>query len=148
MNILPSIIRRGNHFIKVPGEYWNGSPVGWVLIDGPWFNHLSWLGRGCHTVKLPQAFNWSECSIYGDIELTMPMQEGIEWEQIRWHPGTSIHPNTLNDQWLAYKWTQVLAKRKRRGWRISPDGRLPAYLNHIQPVDDPWQSEQMYQMGY
>jgi hypothetical protein len=141
------MIRRGNHFIKLPGEYWNGEPVGWVLIDGPWFDRLTRLGKGYHTVRLPQAFSWSECAIYNPSPI-IAMPEEIEWEQISWHPGTSIHPNTLNNQWLAYRWTWVLAKRKRQGWRISPDGQLPAYLNHIQPIDDPWQGEQMYQMGY
>lgn len=148
MNVFPSIVRRGNHFVRLPGDYWNGKPVGWILIDGPWFDYLTKLGNGYHTVMLPKVRDWAECAICTDSLPVMLPREEIEWEQIRWHPGTSIHPDALNDRWLAWRWREVLAKRKRWGWRLSPDGQLPAYLNHVQFVDDPWQSEQMYQAGY
>jgi hypothetical protein len=137
-----SFIRRGNHFIcmfnHASGDEWN-----WVLIDGPWYDYLTGLsGHGKRwrvDLIVPKMPNLSVRSIgspprFFDVET-------ITWEAIRWHPGSLVSRARAEElmikkghTWLraltiARKWEDLLRRRTRTGWRLLPDGKLPAYLN-------------------
>ena len=111
------MIRRGNHFIQVDG-------LGWVLIDGPWYDYLSRLG--CAYVRLPCL---EEDPVPADVELLFPAMttySEVVWERVMWHPGTLLSRGAWR------KVQQYLGRRTKHGWRVVPDGPLPAYVSRVE----------------
>lgn len=131
-----SIVRRGNHFIYLDG-------AGWVLIDGPWFDRLEKSRVEFHLISV-LAFEPISFTATGSPETGPPPPN--EWERTAWHPGgMSLHPDL---GCLAWRWNQVLAERRKAGYRIWPDGKLPCYFNRLEFVDDPWWHDQLVELGY
>lgn len=125
-----SMVRRGNHFLLM-------DRIGWVLIDGPWFDWLSTgPNSGYRYVKIP--YMEPPTYIYMEADDNIPIYaefEGLEWERVRWHPGAFLPLTGLG--WWARRWQQ---ERTQWGWRTYPDGKLPAYLNKMGWIDDEWWS--------
>ena len=126
-----SIVRNGNHFICLEGE--------WCLIDGPWFDYLEWLSRGG---SIPVRLHYHE---HGEVqlptesmELVMSTMKEVEWEPRMWYPAfvnpwrfaalPGLHP-------LRDRWNEWMARRRRRGYVLLPDGKLPPFLNRSMPEE-------------
>lgn len=137
----PSIIRRGNHFIRMGGEIIKD---GWVLIDGPWFSLLEKIrGSSWVPVRLDKPILdivWEDT-----YKLNIRPLEFIEWEPMMWHPGILLHPKMVGR--VDFRWNRVLTFRKRVGYFMRPDARLPAFLNYPEWIEDEWYVDAMMQMG-
>lgn len=101
----PHLIRRGNHFLKL-------GDLGWVLIDGPWFECLS---------------------AWEDPRIIMPRWHGgvVEWGVVYYNPGnfvtrTHFKSMPIHLLWKYEKWSK---SRDRIGYRVLPGGLLPCFLN-------------------
>ena len=138
----PSIIRRGNHFVWIDGK--------WALIDGPWFKRLEAL-RGDSWIPVRIYYPTPSEPIALDCFLNGPptqyRSEEVEWEPMMWHPGILVHPKMV---WRAGydKWNEVLTKRKRVGYVMLPDGKLPALFSRLEfPKDAEWADMLMREGG-
>lgn len=140
----PSIVRRGNHFIRMGGEIIKD---GWVLIDGPWFSLLEAVrGESWMPVRLDKAavdLHSFMCE-FTDMPIWRPL-EFIEWEPMMWHPGILLHPKMVGR--MDFGWNKVLTLRKRVGYFMRPDARLPAFLNYPEWIEDEWYVDAMMGMG-
>jgi hypothetical protein len=126
-----SIIRNGNHFIRLDYQGPLTCGMGWVLIDGPWYEIFKNYKYDHFRVLKYQSFDRRD-RLPRRIEY-----EELIWEKVWWHPGTIVHPRNL--PWhLQRKWSEVLNGRKRQGWRLLPDGRLPAFFNRPDWIEDEW----------
>lgn len=64
--------------------------------------------------------------------------EEVEWEPMMWHPGILVHPKMVRIV-RRDKWNEVLTKRKRVGYVMLPDGKLPALFSRQEfPKDECW----------
>ena len=129
---MTSIVRRGNHFIRLENE--------WCLIDGPWFDYLERLSNGSSVPVRLAYFGESPCifvdrmtadEMYEHIS-TSNIQE-VEWLPKQWHPGV-IDPwkgkawATARELYLHDRWHEWLVRRTRTGYTLLPDGKLPEFL--------------------
>lgn len=151
-----SIVRRGNHFIHLDG-------CGWVLIDGPWYKQLEgYIDRPymiMHSLKPVSIAMIDPSEPYPD---TIETKE-VTWERVKWHSGFGLHFYcTYNSIVVEYKghligfkgvrieerWQKCLSHRLRLGWRMLPDGKLPAYLCQMELEEDMMHSNYLMERGY
>lgn len=136
-----SIIRRGNHFIRLDG-------CGWVLIDGPWYRQLE-EHRNPHvlmySLKPLSVAMIEESESYPDIVQTRE----VTWERLRWLPSHSgnVWKNFVG-VCLFDRWQRLLHNRLKFGWRMLPDGVLPAYLCQPELAEDWQHSNYLMEKGY
>lgn len=129
-----SIVRRGNHFLRME--------CGWVLIDGPWFRLLD--GFDYDTVYIPYIPPLEPLVLTGDYNLpesAMVELQELTWQRVRWHPGYSSHLK----RFIAYPY---LHSRTKYGFKVYPDGRLPCFFNHVEWIETQWEALDLYRYGY
>ena len=124
-----SIVRRGNHFIRLEGE--------WCLIDGPWFEYLRRLSNGSSMpVRLSYCDKWEPVWSIADEPPHMGDIKEVEWLPKRWYPA-HINPWRFGvlpgHHPLRDKWNEWMAGRIRKGYVLMPDGELPPFLNRPMP---------------
>jgi hypothetical protein len=129
MSTNKSIIRRGNHFIFC-------NDIGWVLIDGPWFDKLEKRAEkldGICSVLMARLVD-SKTGWFDGMELPDDVVHVhyMRWQRISWHPGhiTTVAEREKMDSWTQHILSLYEARRMRRGWIVQ--GRLPAFLNQIE----------------
>jgi len=140
-----SIVRRGNHFIHLDG-------CGWVLIDGPWYERLMGYKNKpyvlIYSLQPVLAATIEESEPYPDVVDTRE----VTWERVRWHPGWCVFENPplslIISDWMQYKWREFLGSRRKFGWRMLPDGVLPAYLCQPELAEDWHHSNYLMEHGY
>jgi hypothetical protein len=118
-----SIVRRGNHFIR-----WDKK---WILIDGPW---KDWLDRQGYVTVIAAFIPPIPCYPYTEPDPYVEYSQ-LEWQQVRWHPGTIALDIRKVSVELEEKWREWNSKRCRTGWMIK-GGALPCYPNRAAPYWD------------
>lgn len=123
-----SIVRRGNHFIRLEGE--------WCLIDGPWFNYLEGFYRYSSTPIFISVVD-PHPRYYKFEDFDFPSHTNIrcmEWEPRRWYPEYIYPPIIFKD-----RWNEWMNGRIKTGYVLLPDGKLPAFMGMEVPEDaDDW----------
>jgi len=131
-----SIVRRGNHFIRLEGE--------WCLIDGPWFEYLKRLSRGCFSpVRTevvdphPRWYNFRDFNLEFGVCIN---PHYLDWEQRRWYP-SHVNPfankrwASFRELWLHDRWQKWMGNRVKMGFVLLPFGRLPEFIDMEIPDD-------------
>jgi len=142
-----SVVRQGNHFIRLPHFHWKCS--GWILIDGPWWHYLNQSWRGRDLIELT---HWQPppCFAYNLEDLPKAIEyDEIIWQRIPYHPGTFISTVLMRDKGLfdlAEKWSRYQKMRTRFGYRLYPLGGLPAYLHHTEFIENEYDHDDI--VGY
>lgn len=137
------LIRDGNHFIGFTEGEWQGR---WLLIDGPWFDYLESLSRSYHghiwSVRMRYSPPISTDAYLGDGCSSVSCeiaQTIITWERMRWQPWSKFpkQHNPYIDEYLHQRWYEMASARKKIGWWLPwDDYKVPAYINHLEFVDD------------
>lgn len=119
-----SIIRNGNHFIYLES-------LGWVLIDGPWFERMN------PDLGIVVFSKWRPRPISLIFSTTVPVLvefEIIEWEQVNWD--FPLVNYTFGSR-LYCKYREMFIRfRYKTGWRVCPDGQLPILHNALEWNDE------------
>lgn len=156
-----SVVRRGNHFIHV-------KPEGWLLIDGPWFKRLEGMAGSWHKVRVA-TYRPMDFSLVppGWCDPCDESEEPATWERV-WYQPSEFRPTSFlhNDRFASYllarvparsdprnyligylqsrlrqKWRKRLINNLQYGWRLSPDGRIPAYFHWQDWIEDEYEAE-------
>lgn len=138
------IVRDGNHFVRLANSHDHGR---WLLIDGPWFDHLERLSMSYHGRV------WSVQTRYYEPSFIAPVSgcghpldaevrtQLLTWERVMWHNGSSISERkavqVTGSSGTAVRWYEHVNKRAKPGWWLPHEGyRLPAHLGHVDFIDD------------
>lgn len=151
MDNLRRIIRRGNHFIYL-------REMGWVLIDGEWYQRLNSYNYGDRiAVPCYAPFSPTDTTDCSPIE---PAPSPLVWERVKYQP-SNYRPQFGRDKWftayllahvpsrtdpdnhlinilenrLAKKWYNRLRNNTKIGWRLLPDGKLPCFWNNPEWIE-------------
>lgn len=132
-----SIVRRGNHFIRIDDK--------WVLIDGPWFDQLSGYGERFVELVCPVT-HLASMEETCDPGVVTYHYTTITWKRVSWVNGVYLDWDRLYTS--SFVRARLMMRRYHYGFMVYPDGRLPAYLNRPDEIDDEYTSERLVKMGY